>query len=353
MEWISSLLSGQLGDLTSIASWLPAILSLGTMIFGSVLATIVVLAIFYLSYRDTGKNLKAAASVTAHIVVPWMVLGSVLKLADAILMRPYTHAPVLIVIGLVALIWALVPHYWLWTKFPTAPRRIKIKGSVSFMKSYLRGLVVFPFSMSAWFVVPIVLLFVKKGDDTLPGILEKLYGDINGLHGDNIWWKPDPETGQGVRFPCPDNPNELQVQLDGTTKTILECNYWLEGVFQRTYSSRLIWLLRNRSTKLSLAVGREASSYEEYTLYGTNNPVGSEHPPGWVLLFYKGDVDMNGIIYLGKLFGKYPMCGRIRYGFKLGNTMGPHVTVDYAHRYTRAEVINIAFSVKGYKGPIE
>jgi hypothetical protein len=62
---------------------------------------------------------------------------------------------------------------------------------------------------------------------------------------------------------------------------------------------------------------------------------------------------MVGVVYLGKLFGKYPMCGRIRYGFKLSNLMGPYVTSDLKARYKRAEVVNISFSIKAYKGPIE
>lgn len=338
--------------LTSLLSFLPGILSLGNLIFGSSLVTAMVIGIFYLVYKDTGKNIKASAFVTAHIVIPWMILGSVLKAIDAILMRPYTHGPVLWFIGLVALFWFVLPHFWLWTKLNDAPRRIKIKASLSFVKSYFRGLVVFPFSVSAWFVVPIVLLFVKKEDNTLPGILEKLYGDINGLHGDNIWWKPDPVTGEGVRFECPLDPNEKQVQKDGSFKSMLECNYWLEGVFQRTYSSRVIWLTRNRSTKLSFALGKAVKNYEEFEHYGSKEPIGSEYGPGWYLIVHDGDVDMMGVMYLGKLFGKYPMCGRVRYGFKLSNLMGPFITVDPKHRYKRAEVINIAISAKGYKGPI-
>lgn len=340
--------------LSGLLSFLPAILSLGTAVFGSAIATVIVAVIFYLTYKDTGKNIKAAATVTAHIVVPYMVLGSLIKAADAILMRPYTHAPVLWIIGLVALFWFVLPHYWLWSKLGDAPRRIKVKASTSFVKSYFRGLVVFPFSMSAWIVVPIVLLFVKKGDDTLPGILETLYGDINGLHGDNTYWLPDPVTGKGVRHPFPTDPSAVQVDIKtGEAKIMVQWNYWLEGVDQRTYSSRVIWLLRNRSTKMSFAMGKEIKSYDNYEHYGIKTPIGSEHGPGWFLIVHDGDVDMMGVIYLGKLFGKYPMCGRIRYGYKLSNVMGPFIDVDPEHRYKRAEVINIAFSAKGYKGPTE
>lgn len=340
-------------QLSGLFSLLPALLSLGNLVFGSTLATVIVAAIFYFVYKDTGKNLKASAVVTAHTVVPWMVLFSVIKVVDAIITRPYTHGIAWCFVGLVALVWLLLPYYWLLRNFSEVPRRVKAKAVISFAKSYLRGLLVLPFTVSAWFVVPIVLLFVKKEDNTLPGILEKLYGDINGLHGDNTWWVPDAKTGEGVRLPCPLDPNEKQIQSDGTYKTILECNYWLPGVFQRTFSSRLIWLTRNRSTKLSFALGKPVSEYENFEYYGATKPIGSSIGPGWYLILHNNDVDMVGVVYLGKLFGKYPMCGRIRYGFKLSNLMGPYVTSDLKARYKRAEVVNISFSIKAYKGPIE
>ena len=83
------------------------------MVFGSTLATVTVAAIFYFVYKDTGKNFKATLTVVAHIVVPWMLLAGVIKLVDAIIMRPYTHGIALCFIALVAVALVLAGIHFL------------------------------------------------------------------------------------------------------------------------------------------------------------------------------------------------------------------------------------------------
>ena len=340
-------------QLSGLFSLLPALLSLGNLVFGSTLATVTVAAIFYFVYTDTGKNFKATLTVVAHVVVPWMLLAGVIKLVDAIIMRPYTHGIALCFIALVAAVWFLLPFYWLLRHFSDVPRRVKAKAMISFVKSYFRGLAVLPFSVSAWLVLPIILLFVKKEDNTLPGILETLYGSVDGLHGDNTWWVVTLVSGESMRLPCPTDPTQKLLQPDGSYKPVIDFNYWLPGVFQRTFSSRLVWLTRKRCTKLKTAFGKQITDYENYEYFGSKKPIGSDSGEGWYLMLHNNDVDLTGFAYLGKLFGKYPMCGRVRCGFKLSNVMSPFVTSDIKTRSKRVEVVNTSFSVKVYRGPIE
>lgn len=295
-------------QLSSALALLPALFGLGVMIFGSALATVIVGVVFYLFYKDTDKQLKPALVATAHVVLPYMVLGFVLKTLDAVFMRPYIQTPFWCFVGLLAALWAFIPHYFLWRYVPAAPRRNKIKASLCFLNTLFRSIVALPFTLSCWIVVPIALLFTKKDATSLPGVLDAFYGHTQGLSKDK----------------------------------------------QSSYTERLLWLLRHRCNKLKKLLGIEVSNEDYYVYYyhGTNTPLNDRTTQGFSLTVYESYVELTGVMYLGKLMGKYPICLRCHYGFKLSRVTGPFVPRDQYIADRKVPVATTVLSLVSFKGQV-
>lgn len=290
--------------------------------------------------------MKASAIVTvaSNVLVPYILLALGWQAFSFLQANNWLHYAAFAVLAWIVL-WNATPHYLVW-KRKDMPTALKRKASLSFLESALRGAVVMPFSMSAFFVVPIVLLFVKEKDNKLPGIFDLLYGDVNGIHGDSVFWVWNPEIGEEIRIEL---PQTLDIETEQRNRFI-EVNYFLEGVWQRTWASRVVWLLRNRSTKLSEKMGVRIANYREWKYWGPLKPIDRLATGSYVMQMGK-HFEVYQIVSLGKWFGKFPMICRQRYGYKLGNQMGPFITTHEMARKTSSEVINIAYTIKGDKGP--
>lgn len=249
-------------------------------------------------------------------------------------------------------VWMVTPHYLVWSKTVGVPTKHKLKASRSMLYSSLKGAIQLPFSLSAFVVVPIIMLFVRAKDDKLPWIFDILYGDKNGLDGDNVWWTNKSygnvgpngeEVWEGVRVPPPVNPTPEE-------QAILDNSRYFKGLKQRTYAYRVLWLLRNRCTKLAVALGIKLKDFTQYRYWGPGLPPSMDKGvPGCQLIEHNGHYEVYNVSHLVTLFGKWPLQVRQRYGFKLGNETGPFQDSRWYMRDRKIEVINIAWSAKGYK----
>ncbi len=287
---------------------------------------------------------SAIATVAGNVIAPYVLLALGWLLFNFLQERSWLPYAGFVILALVVF-WNATPHYLIW-KRKDIPTALKRQASVSFLNSMVRGAAVMPFSMSAWFVVPIVCLFVKENDNKLPGIFDLLYGDVNGIHGDSVFWVWNPEIGEEIRTELPPTYDISEEQK----KRFIEVNYFLPGVWQRTWASRVVWLLRNRATKMSEKLGVRISNYREWKYWGPLKPIDRLAVGSYVMQMGK-HFEVYQIVSLGTWFGKLPVICRQRYGFKLGNQMGPFITTHELARKQRSEVINIAYTVKKDKGP--
>lgn len=282
--------------------------------------------------------------VASTVLAPYVLLALGWLAFNALQERGWLHFAAIAIVAWVVF-WNATPHYLVW-KRDDMPASVKRQASKSFIVSAFRGAVVMPFSMSAFIVVPILLLFVKEKANKLPGIFELLYGDVNGIHGDSVFWVWNAELGEEIRI---DLPQTSDISEEQRLKFI-EVNYFIEGVWQREWASRVIWLTRNRSTKLSEKMGVRISDYRQWRYWGPLKPIDRMAAGSYVMRMGK-HFEVYQIVSLGKWFGKFPMICRQRYGYKLGNQMGPFNVSRELSRKTSSEVINIAYTFKADKGP--
>lgn len=146
------------------------------------------------------------------------------------------------------------------------------------------------------------------------------YDNERGLNGDSSGWVFDPVLGYEVAAQAP--------QQD-TAEARASC-YYARGNHPRSAAARYIWLgQRNRASKLAHDLGPERSADIEQ--WGDAKTSG-DHPG--TLVRRMGE---HYEIFATKHVG--PFVVRTRYGFKIGNTVGPRPSA-------RAMVVTIPFSIK-------
>jgi hypothetical protein len=146
------------------------------------------------------------------------------------------------------------------------------------------------------------------------------YDNERGLNGDSSGWVFDPVLGYEVPAKAP---------IADTAEARATC-YYAKGNHPRSAAARYIWLgRRNRASKLAHDLGPERSQdLEQWGDYDT-----SGDNPG-ILVRRMGD---HYEIFATEHCG--PFVIRTRYGYKIGNTVGPRPSA-------RAMVVTIPFSVK-------
>lgn len=284
------------------------------------------------------------ASVVGNVLAPYILVALGWLAYDQLQTQGWLHYAGFSILALLVF-WNITPHFLLWSRDDMSSK-LKLKASVSFLNSMLRGFIVMPFSILAWFVVPVILLFVKETDNRLPGIFELLFGDVNGIHGDSVYWVWSDEIGGEVRIDLPQTKDVTPEQRE----MLIGLNYFLPGVWQRTWASRVVWLLRNRATKMSERLGVNIPTYREWKYWGPLKPLDRMGVGSYVMQM-GSHFEISRLTPLGNWFGKFPIVMRQRYGFKLGNQMGPFQCYFEQTRKRRSEVINIAYTFKAAKPP--
>lgn len=319
------------------------------------------------------NKIKSLTSLVLQILLPYVLVG--LGVYYFTHYHQPEHTPYWLGgLGLWCALWVLTPHYLIWFKIKKPfyyegslqmdqpikireddikwkvnnklPTKIKVRASINMIKSTLRGLVVMPFSISAFFVVPIIMVFVKKSEDKLPGVLDLLWGDKNGLDGDNYWELREVDgIIRGIPVPPPLNPNPEQ------EKELAKISYF-PGLKQRTYAYRVLWLLRNRSTNLGVKMGGSINHYNGYRYWGPKTDVmgapKGQKVFGAYLMENNGYWEVYQVSKGFRLFGRSFLIRR-RYGFKVANESSPFKDLEFYLRRREIEVINIAFSMKAYQ----
>jgi len=275
------------------------------------------------------------------IVVPYLLLFSYGK---ALWENPsLTLERTKLIFGAYFLVWSIVPQLQIWLlkddKLTAATRR---QASIYMIKKIPSGLLMTFMSLSAFFAVPIIVgFFVKREDTQLPGIWQKLYGDKNGIDGDNVWWvemqRPNGTIG-GWRIPIPLNPTPEQ-------QAVLDENQYFKGIKQGTKAYRILWLLRNKCTQLAEDMGDEVEEYSS-AIYGFQQPLNSRENQFGVQLLQSGDS-----FEIAQLFSLKWLVFRTRWGVKISNEAAPWADTELVYRRPRFEMINISFSLKRNKAP--
>jgi hypothetical protein len=176
-------------------------------------------------------------------------------------------------------------------------------------------------------------------EERLPPAFEA-YDNERGLNGDSSGWVFDPVLGYEVPAKAP---------IADTAEARATC-YYAKGKHPRSAAARYIWLgQRNRASKLAHDLGPERS--QDLGHWGDDQTSG-DHPG--VLVRRMGDhYEIFAIkhIQIRDLRLRLPLFGtvlllrgrtlvvRTRYGYKIGNTVGPRPSA-------RAMVVTIPFSVK-------
>ena len=146
------------------------------------------------------------------------------------------------------------------------------------------------------------------------------YDNERGLNGDSSGWVFDPVLGYEV---------PMQAPLQDTPEARETC-YYAKGHHPRSAAARYIWLgQRNRASKLAHDLGPERS--QDIEQWG--DPETSGDHPGILVRRMGEHYEIFGITKIG------PFTLRTRYGYKIGNTVGPRPS-------SRAMVVTIPFSIK-------
>lgn len=146
------------------------------------------------------------------------------------------------------------------------------------------------------------------------------YDNERGLNGDSSGWVFDPVLGHEVPMPAP---------LQDTPEARDTC-YYAKGHHPRSAAARYIWLgQRNRASKLAHDLGPERS--QDLEQWG--DPETSGDHPGILVRRMGEHYEIFATQHVG------PFVIRTRYGYKIGNTVGPRPSA-------RAMVVTIPFSVK-------
>lgn len=287
--------------------------------------------------------IKVHLELLANVLLPWVLLAwfgwSVYNNPREVLENTA------IVIGCIYAVWFIVPHLQIWSvKDPDITSKIKRDASLFMLKMVPRAMLQMVFATSAFFVVPIVVtFFTKNSANRLPGLFQKYYGDKNGIDGDNVYWvemiRPDGTWG-GWRIPIPENPTPEQWDL-------FDEHTYFPGIRQKTKRYRILWLLRNRSTKFAMDMGVNLESFHDTVVYGTRAPFNSKGPNrqmGLQLMVAGKDKKAYEIAQLVDIGGKAVF--RTRWGVKVANEASPWNTNEDVYRWPRAEQTSISFSIK-------
>lgn len=177
--------------------------------------------------------------------------------------------------------------------------------------------------LRAPFLMAKVVPKLAWGANALPAAYAD-YDNERGLNGDSSGWLFDPVLGYEVAAQAP--------QQD--TPEARETCYYAKGHHPRSAVARYIWLgQRNRASKLAHDLGPERSGDLEQ--WGDAQTSGDH--PGTLVRRMGEHYEIFAVEHIG------PFVIRTRYGYKIGNTVGPRPSA-------RAMVVTIPFSIKGRKG---
>lgn len=151
-------------------------------------------------------NFTNKIKLALHIGLPYVVLFFALSVLSTLAGDDHPSRAWFFIF-LFIFVWALIPHLIIWISgdLKQMPEPEKKMASLAVLKTTAFACVLAPVSLSGWFVIPIVMLFVKDTQDELPVWFAKLWGPLEPL----------------------------------TTAPA------------KTYEARVLWLLKNRSSALA------------------------------------------------------------------------------------------------------
>jgi len=233
-----------------------------------------------------------------------------------------------------AIIGALTDHFLSLILFPNRHKKLLLESNIpqehkeaalrSFEEVEKLDKLVRPYKLKAPFVMLKVVSDLKWEDEKLP---EKYsaYDNERGLNGDGHGWVFDSTLGYEVPIKAP---------LEDTPESRANC-YYLKGKNSRSLEARYVWLgERNRASKFAHDLGPERNfDLEEWGDRATSN--GHE---GTLIRRMGRHYEIFAIRKVKFIFN---FCVRTRYGYKIGNTVGPRPS-------KRAMPVTIPFSIQGW-----
>ena len=216
------------------------------------------------------------------------------------------------------------------------PKKHIVKAAICIAKACFLGILRTLVGFTAPFVVPIVLLFVKKEDGTLPRWVRWDDNNIS-INGDGWARKLEDGTWETVRVPGVTNC------VPYSDPSYTGDAYYAPGHSPHSFWARYVWLgLRNRCSKLSEILGYDMTPEVDADREFWGDPKTSSDMPsyeGW---------------WLSRAGGAYHFYMVKRLGSKLIRiNMGYKVWLENVFKVKTANVVFIPFSQKDWKEPVQ